>query len=317
MKALITGSTGFIGRKLTEVLLRKGYSVTCTVREFSDLSPLKNYNVTILKGNLLDNNFLEILPKEIDMVFHLASIRGEKPFPYSLYEKTNVKITKNLLKIYERSLFIYCSTVGVTGFGKGMDENSPLRGEGKYHKSKEEAEKLCKNHKNCIIIRPAITYGAGDRDGFLCKLINLIKNKRFLFVGTGKNKIHMVHIDNLAGGFLQIAEKGKSGETYIIADKTSLSLKEIVEIIEEKLETEVFPIYIPGIIVYTLALLYQNIYSFFFPGKDPFITTSKVDIISLDQDFDISKALSSGYEPERVTKKGIEEEIEWILKEKI
>jgi len=313
MNILITGATGFVGRRLCRVLAEGGHNLTCFVRKNSDVTYLEGFS--IIKGSLLDKNLLKSI-KNIDMVFHLAALRGERHLPFKEYEKINVLATENLLEIFKNSRFVYCSTVGVMGYGTCLCETSPLRPTGNYHITKSISEKLCRKHRGCIIIRPSIVYGPGDRDGFLYKLIKLIDRKRFLIIGKGKNRIHMVHIENLARGMKEIAMKGKEGEVYIIADRASLTVEEITGIIAKKLNKKIPPIRIPVIIARTLALIYESIFSFIFPGKEPFLSVSKVDIISREQDFCIKKALLAGYRPEIEVSKGIEEEIEWMKKEK-
>ena len=314
MNILVTGATGFAGKRLVEVLLKKEHNIKCIARETSNISHLKKLDVEILEGSLLDKSFLSSI-KNIDMVFHLAALRGEKYLPYSEYEKINVKATENLLEIFEKSKFIYCSTVGVIGYGTDLSEKSPLKPKGNYHITKAEGEKLCWKRDNCIIVRPSIIYGPGD-NGFLYKLINMIDKGKFIIIGTGQNKIHLVHIDNLAEGMIEIGMKGKAGETYIVADKKALTVEEIKEIIEKTLNKKILNIKIPGLPVYLLSLIYEKIYSYLFPGKEPFLSSSKVDIISLSQSFNIKKALAAGYGPKINTEEGIKEQIVWMKKEK-
>ncbi|HPZ09213.1 MAG TPA: NAD(P)-dependent oxidoreductase [Candidatus Eremiobacteraeota bacterium] len=309
MKILITGGTGFVGKRLTEILLSDGNYVRCIVRESSNISNLDK-RIEILRGNLFDNSFFKSALLDIDVVFHLAALRGEKYLPYKEYEKANVLLTGKLLEA-SRNIrkFIFCSTVGVMGFGTDLNENSPLKPKGNYHISKARAEELCRKYENCIIVRPSIVYGPGDIDGFLYKLIRLIKRKRFLITGNGKNKIHMVHIDNLCQGLIKVGLNGKTGETFIIADRNSLTLSEIIEIIGKELNVRIPSLMIPRVLAFLVAFIYQKFYSLIFPEKEPFVSLSKVDIMSLNQDFNVSKALSMGYNPEIEIQKGIEETV--------
>ena len=97
-KVLITGGTGFIGSHLTELFVKKGYSVTC----FDRYNP--NYNLGCLEGSKFKNdiNFVfgdirdydsvHKVIKNSDIVLHLAALIG---IPYSYfsplaYVKTNV-----------------------------------------------------------------------------------------------------------------------------------------------------------------------------------------------------------------------------------
>jgi nucleoside-diphosphate-sugar epimerase len=306
MNILITGSTGFIGKKLSEILLLHNYNVRFLLRETSHIDKIDK-RVKVLHGNLFDDSFLKSSMSDIDIVFHLAALRGETGLPWKEYEEINILLTEKLLKASRNvKRFIFCSTVGVMGFGTGLSEKSPLNPEGYYHISKVKGEKLCLNYENCIIVRPSIVYGPGD-NGFLYKLINLIKKKRFIIVGNGKNKIHMVHIDNLCKGFIHTALNGNLGEIYIIADSKALTVSEMSQVIAKKLGVNIPSVMIPRIIALPLAFFFQKCFSIVYPGKEPFISVSKVNILSLNQDFDTSKVLSTGYKPDTEPEKGIEE----------
>ncbi len=78
---LITGGAGFIGSNLTDLLLKRGYQVTC----FDNLSSgslenisrhFKNKRFSFVEGNLEDTKLLEKVVSGKDIVFHLAAILG-------------------------------------------------------------------------------------------------------------------------------------------------------------------------------------------------------------------------------------------------
>ncbi|MEQ8223293.1 MAG: NAD(P)-dependent oxidoreductase [Candidatus Eremiobacterota bacterium] len=311
MNILLTGATGFTGKRFLEILLLQNYNVRVLLRETSNIDKIDK-RVTICQGNLFDASFLKSSMKDIDIVFHLAALRGETCRPWKEYEETNIILTQRLLEASRNvKRFIFCSTVGVMGFGTGLSEKSPLKPCGNYHISKNEAEKICLSYKNCIIVRPSIVYGPED-NGFLYKLINLIKKRRFIIIGNGKNKIHMVHTDNLCKGFIDMALKGRAGETYILADRKALTVSEISHIIAKKSGVTIPSVTVPRMIAVPLAFLFERLFSLLCPGKDPFLSVSKVDILSLNQDFDISKAISAGYNPEIGPETGIEDCVDYF-----
>ncbi len=311
MNILLTGATGFTGKRFLEILLLQNYNVRVLLRETSNTDKIDK-RVKVFQGNLFDDSLLEASMSEVDIVFHLAALRGETGRSWKEYEEANIILTQRLLEAScHVEKFIFCSTVGVMGFGTGLSESSPLKPWGNYHKSKSEAEKICLNYKNTIIIRPSIVYGPGD-NGFLHKLINLIKKRRFIIIGTGTNKIHMVHIDNLCKGFIDMALKGRQGETYILADRKALTVSEMSHIIAKKSGVNILPVNIPRLIAVPLAFLFERIFSVVRPRRDPFLSVSKVDILSLNQDFDISKSIAAGYNPEIDPETGIEEVLHYF-----
>ena len=311
MNILLTGATGFTGKRFLEILLLRNYNVRVLLRETSNTDKIDK-KVKIFQGNLFDDSFLKSSMSDVDIVFHLAALRGETCRPWKEYEETNIILTQRLLEAScHVKKFIFCSTVGVMGSGTGLSESSPLRPRGNYHKSKSEAEKICLNYKNTIIIRPSIVYGPGD-NGFLYKLINLIKKRRFVIIGNGKNKIHMVHTDNLCKGFIDMALKGRAGETYILADRKALTISEMSHIVAKKSGVNITFVTVPRVIAVPLAFLFERAFSVLCPGKDPFLSVSKVDILSLNQDFDISKSIAAGYNPDIEPESGIEDVVSYF-----
>ncbi|MEO1052706.1 MAG: SDR family oxidoreductase [Bacteroidota bacterium] len=77
MKVLLTGSTGYIGRRLLPSLLARGCEIVCLVRDarrfdHEDFSVEEMAQITIFEADLNDTNSLEHLPKDIDAAYYLV-----------------------------------------------------------------------------------------------------------------------------------------------------------------------------------------------------------------------------------------------------
>ena len=74
MKILLTGSSGYIGKRLLPVLVEKGYEVICCVRDINRFFPPDSVKekIQIIQVDLLDKNSLEHIPKDIDGAFYLV-----------------------------------------------------------------------------------------------------------------------------------------------------------------------------------------------------------------------------------------------------
>lgn len=73
MKILITGATGYIGKRLIPLLLNDGHTIICSVR---DLQRAKNYykdkqQIILVEADFLDKKSLEKIPKDIDIAYYL------------------------------------------------------------------------------------------------------------------------------------------------------------------------------------------------------------------------------------------------------
>ncbi|HTK21771.1 MAG TPA: SDR family oxidoreductase [Mucilaginibacter sp.] len=74
MRILLTGATGYIGKRLLPVLLQEGHEVLCAVRDSSrvDLKKFKPEKVKLIEFDLLDIESLKKLPLDIDMAYYLV-----------------------------------------------------------------------------------------------------------------------------------------------------------------------------------------------------------------------------------------------------
>jgi len=74
MKILLTGATGYIGRRLLQVLLEKGHEVVCLVRDKQrlDIKKYKPKQVVLVEGDLMKPQTLAGLPKDIDIAYYLV-----------------------------------------------------------------------------------------------------------------------------------------------------------------------------------------------------------------------------------------------------
>lgn len=246
MKTLVTGATGFIGKRLVRTLVAQGRDVRCLVRKTSDVQYLEDLGVELFYGDLLNKNSLKGIAKGVNIVHHLA---GEVYSPRNdNYFKINVKGTKNLLEAclpenIER--FIFLSSIQAVGPSQKQDillnERSPCKPVTSYGKSKLEAEKLIyKKYKASafptVIIRAPMVYGPGSLKCRSAALFQRINKGNFRLIGKNDHLISTCYIDNLIHG-ISLAERHKNavGKTYFIADQKAHTLLDLSHTIAQEL----------------------------------------------------------------------------------
>lgn len=73
MKILLTGATGYIGKRLLPVLLNEGHQVICIVRDKERFVSFKNLkkNILVIEGDFLNKDSLKTIPEDIDTAYYL------------------------------------------------------------------------------------------------------------------------------------------------------------------------------------------------------------------------------------------------------
>ena len=242
-KILITGGSGLIGYEIIEHFSKSDkYEIYTTVRNNFTFSSNRNINIIYL--DLSEPNFIEKLPKKIDIIFHFAQSEFFRNFPQnaiSLY-KVNTLSTLYLLD-YARnsgcSKFIYASTGGIYGFGENIfseDHNVIFHNEiGFYQTSKLNSEVLVENYGkyfSTIILRFFFVYGKRQRSDMLIpRLIAKVNNNENIILnGEEGIKINPIYIDDAVSAILNCLNLIGNYKINIAGNEV-LSIKEITKII--------------------------------------------------------------------------------------
>ena len=235
-KVLITGATGFVGKRLLNKLSSIGYQLRVISR-----NPIPGIETVIvdLKGSNIPSEALS----GIDIVFHLAGIAHDlhkEPSMKSLYYAINVDSTIQLAELSIRNNvkhFVFVSSVKAGGSsiaGQCMTEEKQGEPKGIYGETKREAElKLLKitskTHMHVSIVRPSLVYGPNVK-GNLQLMLSGIKKGWFPPLPETKNRRSMIHVDDLVRALLLVADDSRAnGEIYIATDGKLHSSREIYE----------------------------------------------------------------------------------------
>ena len=257
MKILVTGASGFVGRYLINHLSKTDEVIAC-VRKKSNLLPSSVQQI-------VSNNFFDIaIPKDTDVIVHLAGIAHNKNNSVDEFKKINVDGTLELArKALEANIkrFIFISSIGVNGnstHGKAFTEQDTPNPTNDYTKSKYEAEKalakLFENtHIDLVIIRPPLIY-AHDAPGNFSKLLMLIKLGQFLPFGCTHNQRSFIAIENLVSFITTcIYHDTKINETFLIADDEVISTKQLIQCVSSGMGKSMILLPVPTKLLSTLA----------------------------------------------------------------
>jgi NAD dependent epimerase/dehydratase len=251
-KILITGSDGFIGSHLTELLISKGYNVRAFVYYNSfnmwgwldTLSRNVLSQIEIFQGDIRDPNGVHEAMHGCDAVFHLAALIAI-PFSYhspDTYVDTNIKGTLNVLQAARElgtSRVLVTSTSEVYGTAQyvPIDEKHPFQGQSPYSATKIGADRLAESFYRSFsvpvtIVRPFNTYGPRQSARAVIPTIitQLLAGKREIELGSLTPTRDFNFVKDTVNGFLAIAKSENTiGEEINIATQNEISIGQLAE----------------------------------------------------------------------------------------
>jgi len=253
MRSLVTGATGFIGRRLAQELVRRGDEVACLVRRTSHIALLKALPVELVVGDLGDPASLAPAVAGRNRVFHLAGV--VQAVDELAFDAANAQGTRNLLDACLRAApglerFVFVSSIAAAGPnepGKPMTEGDEPRPVSAYGRSKLAAERFVLKagaRLPVTIVRPPNVLGPGSKD--LDRAIGLLRKRLVPVVGDDRPRTSLIDVDDLVEALLLAAGHQRSvGQTYFITDGRAYAWPEITAAIAEELGIRRFKIRIP------------------------------------------------------------------------
>nr|WP_067060500.1 NAD-dependent epimerase/dehydratase family protein [Mucilaginibacter sp. L294] len=291
MNILLTGSSGFLGRNLCQMLPSDYHLVT-----------LSRSSAAITVDLSTD---VPSISTSCQMVIHGAGKAHFIPTTEAEAEEffnVNVKGTENLLRGLQKSdklpqYFVYISSVAVYGADTGhmIDETSPLLAKDPYGKSKIEAEQLiqtwcAENEVICTILRLPLMAGPNP-PGNLGAMIKGIEKGYYFNIAGGKAKKSMVNIVDIATIIPKVA---LLGGVFNLTDRYHPNFDELSAKIAKQLNTSK-PSNLPFFAAKVLAVVGDLL-----GNKFP-INSNKLEKIMADLTFDDTKAVKVlGWKPKLV-----------------
>lgn len=260
MNILVTGSEGFIGSHLTEMLVKRGYKVTAVVQYNSfnnwgwlDTLSIKK-NIDIISGDIRDSNFCENVTKDKDIIFHLAALIAI-PFSYiapQSYVDTNIIGTLNMCQAAKKNnikKFIHTSTSEVYGSAKyvPIDEKHPLQPQSPYSATKIGADSIAMSFFNSFdlpvtIVRPFNVYGPRQSARAIIPntITQILSKKDAIFVGDISPTRDFTFVEDTCEGFIATSEKNNTeGLTLNLGSNFEVSIKEAINLIKKLMNSDI------------------------------------------------------------------------------
>ncbi|MDD5680218.1 MAG: NAD-dependent epimerase/dehydratase family protein [Candidatus Omnitrophica bacterium] len=321
MLAFITGATGFIGSHLAERLASNGYKLRCLVRDSSDTALLRSLNAELVTVDMGDKDGLKKALEGVDIVYHCAGVVGEWLSKEEAH-RVNIVGTQNLLDASAAAKvkrFVHVSSLAVLGMKNhhNTPADAPYQLTGDiYSDTKIESEKMVMDYYKTkglpvVIVRPGFVFGTRDRR-FLPRMLKMLDDNKFAFLGNGNNIMNLVYIDNLIDVLAEAGiNKNAIGQKYNVSNKDKVTMRDFVYMISDirgtKRPTKSIPVPLAKFLASSLEFYGRLTKS----ESPPFLTKARIKVASLNLDFDISKTVEDLRYASRIT---IREGLEKTLK---
>ncbi|TAJ98442.1 MAG: NAD-dependent epimerase/dehydratase family protein, partial [Candidatus Manganitrophaceae bacterium] len=322
-KILVTGGTGFVGKRLVEALVAEGYPVRVLARKLSNVEPLKKIGAEIFWGDVADKASLETALQGIDSVVHAAAGTSGNKKDCDLATIQGTLNTLALCERYKIRKLIYissCSVYGVADYKKNeiVTETSSLERfpskRGEYSASKQKAEALVseamKTGKvSAVILRPGTIWGPGGIL-FTPMMGFSLFGKAFVVIGNGRFELPFVYIDNLVDAIIKSIQSDQADQQiFNVIDSERLNKREYMRTVIKPLYPKARVFYFPFGLLYSVVWMQEKMLAAL--KRNPFLTRYRLTSSQKHISYDNAKLVRTLHWKPKV---GLSEAVEQVLR---
>ena len=228
MRALVTGATGLIGNAIAMDLIARGHDVRALVRDPDRARAALPERVALSRGDVTAPDSLPTAMREVDWVFHAAGMPEQWQRDERIFDRVNRQGTANVLDaalaarvkrvIYTSTMDVFAAEPGGTLVETNLDRApKPTAYERSKQAAEVEAEARRERGLDLVYVNPAAVYGPSP--------VHVGLNSFFLQMVTGKmpmvppGGMSVLYVDGCTQAHVGAAERGVSGERYLVADE--------------------------------------------------------------------------------------------------
>lgn len=318
---LVTGATGHIGNVLVRTLVEQGEKVRALLLPKESRESIKDLDVEIVEGDVLDLDSLFEPMRGIRGIFHLAGLISIMPGPDPVVRKVNVDGTKNVLKAAKESgvkRVVYTSSIhairrveeGVIDESIPYDMDNPY---GAYDRSKAEATlevlNSARDGLDAVVVCPTGVIGPHDYRGSMMGSVihDAAVAKPTLYVDGAYD---FVDVRDVADGMIAAVKKGKRGESYILSGG-KISVRYLLETVREITGRHFLQFKVPFDLAKFAALFTPMYYRL--AHATPRFTPYSLEVLKSNSNISHAKATRElGYKP-RSLHESITDTVKWFL----
>jgi len=243
MKAFVTGATGCVGANTVAALLERGHTVRAAQRPTSRMDALEGLEVELVVADILDPDSLLPAMAGCDWVLHIAAVSDYWRTPAATIYHVNVEGTRNVVQAALRAgvqRLVLTSSVAALGLPQGrslLDESATFNLPPErfpYGHSKHLAEGVVREAiaqgLDAVIVNPGAVIGPRDVHWISGSLLKEVQEGWGWFAPPGG--VSWAAATDVGVGHVLAAEKGRTGERYILAGE-NCSHRQAIELVAQ------------------------------------------------------------------------------------
>jgi nucleoside-diphosphate-sugar epimerase len=324
MKLCITGGSGFIGRRMRQVLADLRHDVVVLDRQAdpSGFRPTERF----VHGDVRDEAICREAVTGCDRVLHLAANHSDFGISRRDYFDVNVNGMRALCRaLVDVGITQLCFFSSVAVYGSDTrvrEETDAPRPEHAYGESKLAAEDVvgqwaaAAKDRDALIIRPTVVFGPESRAN-VYKLIRHIARRRYFPVGSGTNQKSLAYVDNVVDATLQLWGLTRSDGTqkshqgvFNYVDLPDMTVAEIDHFIYRELGRTPPPFRLP--LGFGMAAAWPFDMLARATGWNLPVTRARVAKLNTPTRFSAAKVLATGFQPRITLAQGLRTTIQAI-----
>src|SRR6185295_17922971 len=248
MKILVTGGTGFLGRRTVGELAARGHALRLLVRSGSSRERFPD-GVECATGDVTDRASLVAAAAECEAILHMAAL-VKILAPAAEFDRINVGGLENVLAAATGvgvSKIVYVSSfiaLGPTENGPGgtLDESAEPRDRvwiNDYERTKTLADRRARRAiaegVPLSVVYPGVIYGPGEMtEGNIVvrHVLDLVRRKLPALIGLPTRRWNYAFVEDVARGIADVLERGAPGSRYVLGGE-NVTLGTFYGLVEE------------------------------------------------------------------------------------
>jgi nucleoside-diphosphate-sugar epimerase len=307
VRILITGGTGFLGRRTAALALARGHQVRLLGRDFGAVGEALAAGAEAHRADLRDPAAIRRACAGMDAVIHAGALSA--PWgPRTDFFAVNVGGTAAVIagcRAGGIGRLVYVSSPSVTFAGRDVRNETeaapyPRRFASVYSLTKklgeDQVNAAARQNLATTIIRPKAIFGPGDR-ALLPRLLDATRRGRLIRVGDGRNRVDLTYVDNVAHAMLLALDAPAAvGQVYTITNDAHPRLWDTIGDVLRGLGLPAAPRPVPLPAALAVARIMEARARL--GGGEPLLTRYSAAILARTQTYDIAAARRDlGYAP--------------------